>query len=148
MATIIGNTTATPYPRPDWNQTDETKADYIKNKPTDYIVEQGASDKWTFHKWTSGIAECWGTFIHSSDEGIEYPSTLSASVDLPFAFSQTPEVTFGINDLSVKRVINNSGESTSAIQVLIQIDENYPLSAGQTISLFYNVKGKWIQGDE
>lgn len=33
MAKIIGNTTATPNPRPDWNQTDETKADYIKNKP-------------------------------------------------------------------------------------------------------------------
>lgn len=30
---IIGNTTATPNPRPDWNQTDATKADYIKNKP-------------------------------------------------------------------------------------------------------------------
>lgn len=34
MAKIIGNTTATPTPRSDWNQTDETKADYIKNKPT------------------------------------------------------------------------------------------------------------------
>ena len=33
MAKIIGNTTATPNPRPDWNQEDETKADYIKNKP-------------------------------------------------------------------------------------------------------------------
>lgn len=32
MAKIIGNTTATPYPRPDWNQNDETKADYIKNR--------------------------------------------------------------------------------------------------------------------
>ena len=30
---IIGNTTATPNPRPDWNQTDTTKADYILNKP-------------------------------------------------------------------------------------------------------------------
>ena len=34
MHEIIGNTTATPNPRPDWNQVDETKADYIKNKPT------------------------------------------------------------------------------------------------------------------
>jgi hypothetical protein len=34
MSKIIGNTTATPNPRPDWEQTDETKADYIKNKPT------------------------------------------------------------------------------------------------------------------
>lgn len=31
---IIGNTTTTPMATPDWNQTDETKADYIKNKPT------------------------------------------------------------------------------------------------------------------
>lgn len=30
---IIGNTTATPNPRPDWAQTDSTKADFIKNKP-------------------------------------------------------------------------------------------------------------------
>lgn len=33
MSKIIGNTTATPNPRPDWNQTDANKADYIKNKP-------------------------------------------------------------------------------------------------------------------
>ena len=33
MAKIIGNTTATPNPRPDWAQTDSTKADFIKNKP-------------------------------------------------------------------------------------------------------------------
>lgn len=33
MAKIIGNTTATPNPQADWNQTDSTKTDYIKNKP-------------------------------------------------------------------------------------------------------------------
>lgn len=33
MAKIIGNTTATPNPRPDWLQNDPKKADYIKNKP-------------------------------------------------------------------------------------------------------------------
>ena len=33
MAKIIGNTTATPNPQADWNQTDETKADINKNKP-------------------------------------------------------------------------------------------------------------------
>ena len=31
--TIIGNTTATPNPQADWNQSDDKKADYIKNKP-------------------------------------------------------------------------------------------------------------------
>lgn len=33
MAKIIGNVTTTPMAVSDWNQTDETKADYIKNKP-------------------------------------------------------------------------------------------------------------------
>ncbi len=37
MAKIIGSTTATPNPRPDWAQTDETKADYIKNKPDNFV---------------------------------------------------------------------------------------------------------------
>lgn len=43
MSKIIGNTTATPNPRPDWLQEDETKADFIKNKP-DYqsLVERVA----------------------------------------------------------------------------------------------------------
>ena len=30
---IIGNPTVTPMAVPDWNQTDSSKADYIKNKP-------------------------------------------------------------------------------------------------------------------
>lgn len=42
---IIGNTVGMPNPRPDWNQEDSAKADYIKNKPTDlttktYVDEQ------------------------------------------------------------------------------------------------------------
>lgn len=30
---IVGNIVGLPSPRSDWNQTDETKADFIKNKP-------------------------------------------------------------------------------------------------------------------
>ena len=49
MAKIIGNTTATPNPQPDWNQTNETKADYIKNKPdiilkSDIVQEMGENE--------------------------------------------------------------------------------------------------------
>lgn len=34
MAKIMGNIVGLPSPRSDWSQTNETKADYIKNKPT------------------------------------------------------------------------------------------------------------------
>ena len=47
---IIGNTTATPNPRPDWEQPDSTKADYIKNKPEIYTrteIDEMIGDKET-----------------------------------------------------------------------------------------------------
>lgn len=40
MSKIIGNTTATPMAIPDWNQTDDKKADYIKNKPEVYNKDE------------------------------------------------------------------------------------------------------------
>lgn len=43
MAKIIGNTTATPNPQPDWEQTNQAKADYIKNKPT-VLTEDNVKD--------------------------------------------------------------------------------------------------------
>lgn len=46
MSKIIGNTTTTPVPRSDWEQTDKKKADYIRNKPTlGTISEKDAIDK-------------------------------------------------------------------------------------------------------
>ena len=42
MAKIMGNIVGLPSPRSDWNQTDETKADYIKNKPLKEIASIGS----------------------------------------------------------------------------------------------------------
>jgi hypothetical protein len=32
----------------------------------DKVVEQGTSGIWTYRKWNSGIAECWGTYLLST----------------------------------------------------------------------------------
>lgn len=46
MSKIIGNTTATPVPRSDWNQTDKKRPDYIRNKPKlGAISEKDVIDK-------------------------------------------------------------------------------------------------------
>lgn len=37
-----------------------SSADYIP-ADADVVVEQGTSGIWTYRKWNSGIAECWGT---------------------------------------------------------------------------------------
>lgn len=56
MREIIGNTTATPNPRPDWNQTDDTKADYIKNKP-EILTEEDVVELIAEHGGSGGGAQ-------------------------------------------------------------------------------------------
>lgn len=36
------------------------------NNVDDYVVETGTSGIWTYRKWNSGIAECWGTATYST----------------------------------------------------------------------------------
>ena len=37
-------------------------SDYVKlSELGDYVIEQGTSGIWTYRKWNSGVAECWGT---------------------------------------------------------------------------------------
>ena len=50
---------------------------YVKKEDVaDYIVEQGTSGIWSYCKWNSGIAECWGTH---NETGI-YCDTATGSV--------------------------------------------------------------------
>lgn len=62
---IMGNTTVTPYPRPDWNQINPTKADYIKNKPIKAAKVNGTLETdtsfedilWQNHSWFNGVKD-------------------------------------------------------------------------------------------
>lgn len=70
----------------------------------DYVLEQGTSDIWTYRKWASGVAECWGNkhcgdiavtsawgalFNGSNMGGIAYPSGLFISQPVFFPSAQT-----------------------------------------------------------
>lgn len=58
----------------------------------DYIIENGTSGNWTYRKWASGIAECWGTMEFSCNlEPVETPIYYaSGSASLPFAYTTDP----------------------------------------------------------
>ena len=75
MAKIIGNTTATPNPRPDWNQVDETKADYIKNKP---IIDQTYMATSTNAQSGTAVAE---GLIFALEEAKKYTDNELATFD-------------------------------------------------------------------
>ena len=49
----------------------------------DYIVEQGITDDWTWRKWNSGIAECWGIHKVNSGEWFEATTNIRYSKNAP-----------------------------------------------------------------
>lgn len=64
----------------------------------DYVVEQGTSGIWTYRKWNSGMAECWGsitwTITNWSTWGSLYYSTYSGATSYPTGlFTSTPLLT-------------------------------------------------------
>lgn len=67
----------------------------------DYIVEQGTTGIWTYRKWNSGIAECWGkqtvsTVFVSNIGGVSpplyYSKTPFPSIEYPFEFVEQPNI--------------------------------------------------------
>ena len=52
----------------------------------DYIVEQGTSGRWTYEKWNSGKAVCWGT------SELPASTTPEVKVVLPFNMADTKYV--------------------------------------------------------
>ena len=61
----------------------------------DYIVEEGTSGIWSYRKWNSGIAECWGKQTISNATwnawGNAYVSLVISGVEYPFTFIETPD---------------------------------------------------------
>lgn len=67
----------------------------------EHIVEQGTSGIWTYRKWASGVAECWGRITFSG---------LTANTNLPFAFANTSYET-------QVTLINNSNSATNVTSI-------------------------------
>lgn len=75
----------------------------------DYVVEQGVSGKWTYRKWASGVAECWGIFATDGitpstawGSSMVYGTWMNTTVNktarkYPFAFTEVPVVQVSLN---------------------------------------------------
>lgn len=67
--------------------------------PNDYVVQHGTTGIWTWRKWNSGAAECWGIYTGNITDGTSknyegYYYTNEIMVDFPFTFAEKPAVSF------------------------------------------------------
>lgn len=121
---IRGTTISTPMPRPDWDQTNPKKADYIKNKPTDYVLSQGKTeDGWTYRQLASGLAECWITMeAQPLEEGMV--------VQLPF----------GIKSLNIFKSTDGTTDYNNKVILFDAIAVGYSFEEEYVTSLYVAVR--------
>lgn len=107
----------------------------------DFVVQQGTSGIWTYRKWNSGIAECWGAISIKGST-----TTLETTVNLPFTFSTNVyviNITPTINGTLVTKVLaanyaGNEGRTTTSFKV-----SHITTSADYNVNYAVNVIGRW-----
>jgi hypothetical protein len=88
---IVGNIVGLPSPRSDWNQTDEKKADFIKNKPD---IEGMKSDVNSLI--LNAIPHMWGVIYDNTDRLDEL--TAPPVTDIPTTLEPNRAYNFGITE--------------------------------------------------
>ena len=119
------------------------------NLIADYVVEQGTSGIWTYRKWNSGIAECWGntTYTQSSNFGAWGNNYISSEISpkaYPFTFIENPNEIIYVSSPSGSGwslPYNGTTSASGAVQI------TRPASGGSNViwQIRYEVKGLWKQ---
>lgn len=99
----------------------------------DFVVEQGTSGIWTYRKWNSGIAECWGTYRETeatifSSTGNVYYKALPAQT-FPFTFSSVPCVVTNISMGNIGSSMNSATTSSVSVYVISAVGTERAVTA-------------------
>ena len=122
------------------------------NKMSDYVVEQGKSDIWTYRKWNSGIAECWcrksiATTITNAWGSLYTSGGLeSSNLDFPFTFSENPVVNVSCcnNGAGVFVMASGSwGPLSTTSTGMFELVRAVSSGTANTYVLCYQVMGRW-----
>lgn len=112
--------------------------------PADYVVEWGKDETWTWVKYASGMAECWGGYSDWFNVSTEWSGFYYGSFDAieyPFEFTNAPYewVTFraGSNAMYVSPVVNST---TKTHHGYLYCPKSTPSINGW---LFFHAKGFW-----
>ena len=112
----------------------------LKRTYKDYVVEQGVTeDGWTYIKWESGFAECWGKF-HSTSKA--YEELAKIDVNLPIVFVEEPTtICSGMQFKTATSYITMVSTSQTTASAFMKcgspIGDEYPCWFN------FNVKGRW-----
>jgi len=112
----------------------------------DYIVEEGTSGMWSWRKWNSGIAECWGShtqtitgtvawggmYYTKPTESINYPTSL---------FTDPPTVNVANVSAATQGSVAFSGNN--ATRCAVYVIRGTSASASSSVVYSIHAIGRW-----
>ena len=111
----------------------------------DYIVGEGTSGNWTYRKWNSGIAECWGRHQYSTTGttgwGNIYYNTPTATVYYPSSlFIEEPVATAIQTANGIQGMLTVSRSTDTSLTVY---NSRGASSGSGTLYFSIHAIGKW-----
>lgn len=122
---------------------------YINSSPVvDHIVEQGTKGIWTYRKWESGIAECWGNYVGTGINAVENNYSgyyYSKSIDIPLPNDFISVDDYQVNGGSSDRInfARTFGAYLNSGLVSFVICGHQPEATSVSVSVHLSVKGRW-----
>jgi hypothetical protein len=134
---------------PNENTVGRVYLQYYDTAPeVDYVVEYGVDGIWTFRKWNSGIAECWGvceitTAIRTASEGHLYSADdILENIKYPFTFLKVPSETVTVQSSSGFVWLASNGKNNASQTAAYNIVSIDSLNSS-TYTLSFSVTGYW-----
>lgn len=117
----------------------------------DYIVEQGTNGIWTYRKWASGIAECWGKLTINTAITSAWPDSVfyisgkfpESTLNFPFAFTEVPFVNTSIDGERSAIVMNGGKRHTKTTLGDFNLARPVVMSEPIDFVVSIDVKGRW-----
>lgn len=112
----------------------------------DHVVARGGSGIWTYRKWASGFAECWGNgamqtiAVTSASNGGYISTDRYPAQQFPFPFATVPSIHITVKNGSCW--ITNTTTPTETQTPALQLNR-FATSSGVTFSPHYYVIGRW-----
>ena len=114
----------------------------------DYVVEQGKNGIWTYTKWASGKAECWGTSNVTIDATSAWGTALfygsASQIPLPFKFTEAPfcQITCEHGTSAQSVFVMSHGKATQTTTPTCTV-ARATSSSNVNCNILYHVVGKW-----
>ena len=130
---------------------------YLEEKFVDYVVEQGTSGIWTYRKWASGLAECFGaldiTTAITTATGSVFVNgnAMETTTPYPFTFKSAPNCRFSVTanyaiwyggGKAISEDGGNISELLKSQTPKVYIYRSTSLSEAMA-TICFDVKGRW-----